>query len=479
MGFTAAGDLARLLPDAVVVSDASGTILWGNEAAARMFGVEAESAAGQNALDFVHPDDVSITLSSFATVQEKQVGTPIEIRVRTPGGWRLVEVIGANLLEDPAVGAIVLCLRDITERRRWEVAGDEVSRFRALVHNAATIIALVDAEGRIQSASAALTRHLGHDQERVEGHPLAELMREEDRPRWLALMNDDDDGRERTRRLEVRLLPADGSAPVPFELEVVDLLDDPTVGGLVVSAHDITALRQSLDQLAAAHTELLRGERLAAVGRLAAMIGHELRNPLSAVTNAMYLIRHNLGAGVAADVKRQLDMAERETQRAVNMVEDLVAYVRTRAPVPVDQELTEVLSELLEATPPPERVRVDMAVEPLVVRADVDQLREMVTNLVTNAYEALPEGGTIRIGARRRDGQAEIFVEDEGAGVDPESALHAFEPFFSTKAEGTGLGLAIVARLAEAHGGRVALANRPEGGAVASVLLPLEGPPSA
>jgi PAS domain S-box-containing protein len=462
----------------VVASDGTGTVLWANEAAERLFGLDARQAAGHQALGFVHPDDLPMALRSLDSVKGKQVGTPIEIRVRTPDGWRLVEVVGANLLDDPAVGAIVLCLRDLTERRRWEVGRDKVSRFKTLVHNAATIVALVDAGGRVQSVSGALTRQLGHDPERVEGRPLAELVRAEDRPALVDLLDERHPSRPRTRRLEVSMVPADGSAPVPFELEVVDLLDDPTVEGLVVSAHDVSALRRSMEQLAAAQAELARGERLAAVGRLAAMIGHELRNPLAAVTNALYLVRHALGAAVTGEVERQLALAERETLRAAALAEDLVSYVRTRPPVADEVELGRVLSELLEATPPPEGVGVELAVEPVTLRADPEQLRQVLTNLVANAYEASPRGATVRIGATSHGARAEIRVEDEGPGIDAEAAERAFEPFFSTKAQGTGLGLAIAARLVEAHGGTVALANRPGGGAQATVWLPLEGPPS-
>ena len=112
---------------------------------------------------------------ALTSIQGKTVGTPIELRVRAPGGWKLVEVIGANLLDRPAVNGLVLCLRDLTERRRWEIASDEVGKFRSIVHNAASIIMLLDGAGRIESVSAAITRLLGHDQELVEGRPLVEF----------------------------------------------------------------------------------------------------------------------------------------------------------------------------------------------------------------------------------------------------------------------------------------------------------------
>ena len=133
------------------------------------------------ALDFVHPDDKEVATAAWQSVQGKTVGTPIEIRVRATDGWRLVEIVGANLLAKQPVEGLVLCLRDLTARRRWEIATDDVGRFRSLVHNAASIIMLLDAAGRIESVSAAITRILGHDQELVEGRPLVELATRRDR----------------------------------------------------------------------------------------------------------------------------------------------------------------------------------------------------------------------------------------------------------------------------------------------------------
>ncbi|MHB8681931.1 MAG: PAS domain S-box protein [Acidimicrobiales bacterium] len=466
-------DLAENLPDAVVVVDGAGTLRWANRAAERLLGVRAEEFVGTSTLPFVHPEDVGLVAASLQSIQGKDVGTAIEVRVRCPTGWCLVEVKGANLLADPDVAGVVLVLRDITERRRWEVAGNEESRFRALVHNAATIIMLVDAEGRIDSVSAAVTRLLGHDQELVEGRPLVSLVDEPDRARVEEVLRRSADPALRRRlTLEVGLLPEWGGAALPFELHLVNLLDDPTVRGLVVSAHDVTELHRSMAQLAEAQAELLRGERLAAVGRLASMIGHELRNPLTAVTNALYLIRDGLGESIGADTDRRLSMAEREITRALKLAEDLMSYVRPRQASPEPVPLGPMLAELLEALPPPAHIDLEVDVEPATVLADPDQLHEMVGNLLSNAYQSMPDRGAVRVAVHRVPDHAVITVTDQGGGIDPADAERLFEPFFSTKANGTGLGLAIVQQLAEGNGGSVSLRND-DGGVVATVRLPL------
>src|SRR4029077_21009145 len=130
-----------------------------------------------NGLDFIHPDDFQLAALALTSVQGKDVGSPLELRVRRPDGWRLVEMIGAPLGDN-----VILSVRDLTERRRWEVAGNEVERFRSLMQNAASVTMLVSREGVVVSSSGGLTRLLGLDQELVEGRPLSDLADALDRP---------------------------------------------------------------------------------------------------------------------------------------------------------------------------------------------------------------------------------------------------------------------------------------------------------
>ncbi|MGO8863013.1 MAG: EAL domain-containing protein [Acidimicrobiales bacterium] len=230
------------LPDVVIVLDGSGQVLWGNSRAERLFGHSLEEYAGQSALSFVHPDDIELVLRSLVSIQSKTVGTTLEVRLKTTAGWSLIELIGAPVSWF-APGAVLFSLRDLSERRRFEVARDEVARFRSLVHNAAVITMLVSSSGRIDSVSAALTRILGYDPELVENIPLADIVAEEDRPALAAATERASSGATAANPVivEVRLLRHDAGGTVPFELSFVSLLHDPTVDGYVVTAHDISA----------------------------------------------------------------------------------------------------------------------------------------------------------------------------------------------------------------------------------------------
>jgi diguanylate cyclase (GGDEF)-like protein/PAS domain S-box-containing protein len=237
--------LARLLeelPDVVLVLGSEGEVLWGNARAQAMFEQTPEEYEGRSALYLVHPDDLELVGRSLVSIQNKEIGTTLEVRAKTPSGWRLLELIGRPVSWF-AEGAVLFNMRDLTERRRFEVAHDEVARFRSLIHNAAAITMLISPHGDIECTSAALTRMLGHDPEHVEFVPLNNIVLEEDRPALSAAI-------DRASELataaypvtvEVRLLRREGLETAPFELSIVNLIDDPTVGGYVVTAHDIAA----------------------------------------------------------------------------------------------------------------------------------------------------------------------------------------------------------------------------------------------
>jgi signal transduction histidine kinase len=229
---------------------------------------------------------------------------------------------------------------------------------------------------------------------------------------------------------------------------------------------------ESKMELLSTQHELVRRERLSAVGEMAAMIGHELRNPLGTSINGLFLARSRLGAYDDPELDGHLDLVEREINRAAALAEDLTAFMREREPKLATLDLRGVIDEILESAPPPPGTDVSVPEPGVVVEADRALLVQMLTNLLTNAYQAMPDGGTLRVASSQGDGFAEITVEDSGAGMDPAVADQVMEPFFTTKATGTGLGLAIVKRLAEAHQGTVSIANGETGGARVTLRLP-------
>ena len=262
MAFTDYSSLVDALPDALVVIDGTGTLRHANRATERIFGWTLEEKLGESGFDLVHPDDLELALLSLTSVTEKEVGSPIELRVRSKTGWRLVELIGAPYEGEGVDGGVLLALRDLTDRRKWEIAGQDDSQFRALLQNGAALTALVSEAGDVVSISGAVARQLGHDAETVIGQPLADLVRKDDADVLQATLTaardrHDLSADERRASCEVQIRHRAGHA-IPFQLTIVDLIEDPTVNGFVVTGHDVTELHETRVELAhtASHDSL-------------------------------------------------------------------------------------------------------------------------------------------------------------------------------------------------------------------------------
>jgi signal transduction histidine kinase len=234
------------------------------------------------------------------------------------------------------------------------------------------------------------------------------------------------------------------------------------------------ALNESLDTLRTTQDQLVQSERLAAIGQLASTVGHELRNPLAVISNALYLLRRSAGAGDQEKTTQHLATAEREVSAASLIVSDLLEFSRSRSPMLADVDLSELVDEALSVAPSPSGIEVDWAPpdSPAIARADRDQLRQVILNLITNAYDAMPDGGRLVVRTTAADGTVRIEVSDSGTGMDEATVERIYEPFFTTKTRGVGLGLAVSRRLVEAHSGQLDVTTQPGRGTSFVVDLP-------
>jgi len=358
-------DVTQSLPDAVVVIDQMGGVLWANDAAERLFGRTASELVGTNALDVVHAEDKELAGVALTSIRDKAFGTPLELRVHAGEGWKLVEVMASNLLGHSTVGGLVLCIRDLTERRRWEVANSEIGRFRSLVHNAANIIMLLKPTGEIESVSAAITRLLGHDQELVEGRPLADYVVPHDRSALSSALTRSLDAPPWSTgptKVEVEMLRRDDQASVPFELSIVNLVDDPTVCGLVVSGNDISQLRATqavLDDVGSRDPLTDLPNRDALCRRLE----HCLDDPLTAVIflnlDGFKPINDEFGQAVGDELLRMLGDRLRQSVRRADFVaryggDEFVVVARTQN----DRDLEKLSQRLVRAIEHPTELSV-------------------------------------------------------------------------------------------------------------------------
>ena len=218
-----------------------------------------------------------------------------------------------------------------------------------------------------------------------------------------------------------------------------------------------------------------RAERLAAVGRLAAGIAHEIRNPLASISGSIELLQNTAEADGAKENKELMTIVIREVDRLNALITQLLEFARPRALETERLDVAATMSEMLKVFENDKRLgeaRVELVAEGApIVDADAGQLRQVVWNLLRNAAEAAP-GQPIRVEVRGDGELVSLTIRDRGPGIAVEHRAHLFEPFFSTKDGGTGLGLATVHRIVDEHRGAVEFDCPTGGGTVVTVRLP-------
>lgn len=240
-------------------------------------------------------------------------------------------------------------------------------------------------------------------------------------------------------------------------------------GGYVYSFQDLTELKRL-------EAEVAQKKRMAALGRMAAAIAHEIRNPLGAIAGSVRQLARYAETG--EDERKLVDIVNRESERLNRVVNEILGYSREKVPRRKQANLVRLLEEtllLLERHPQfSATIGVEKQFPPHGVQAvvDAEQMKQVFWNLCDNALRAMPRGGTLRLGIEEGDGVVRIRVADTGVGLSPEQCEKIFEPFESSFVGGTGLGLAIVDQIVRGHGGRVWARRAEPGGSEFTVELP-------
>src|SRR5262245_24334287 len=235
-------------------------------------------------------------------------------------------------------------------------------------------------------------------------------------------------------------------------------------------------LRRAYDELSATVEQLLIADRHSSLGRMSAAIVHEIRNPLGAIEGAA----EALESSVPREREEFLDIIKLESDRLNGLVADFLRFARPRSPEMLPTPTHEVIDSVVKlARKQAEQSRVQIEIFaaddlPLVMM-DAEQMKQVLLNLILNAIDAMPRGGSLTINVDRNGDGLVIAVKDTGEGIDPAVRATLFSPFVTTKTRGSGLGLAIAHRLVGQHGGRIMADDANGGGAVFQVWLPLNG----
>jgi len=371
-----------------------------------------------------------------------------------------------DLTRDDELGELAARVNQLGERvhadpQQWQ---SETTQMQGILDSLEDAVIVLNAKRQVvfcnQAAEALLGKSVGETPEPLGAadHPLA--------PFVTGLF---DDGIER-RNAPVKVPCPDGQSR---ELAVSSyrIPDGDRAGGGVL------ALR-NLDPVRAVQSLVTYSQKLAALGRLTSGVAHEVKNPLNAMRIHLELLKTRLdGARPAA--RESLDVIAQEIQRLDRVVQGFLKFVRPQelhlGPVDVSTLLGEVGRLMTpEAARAGTRIALDVAPELPPVAGDVELLQQACTNLVTNAIQALPNGGTVTLAAcRGGDGAIEVRVSDEGVGIPPEDVDRIFRLYYTTKPQGSGIGLSMVYRIVQMHDGRIDVESAVGRGTVMIVTLPV------
>ena len=388
-----------------------------------------------------------------------------------PHGRKLPVEIAAQVLRSGDSAYSILAARDITERRHAE---QQLRLAAAAVNAAANSILLTDREGTILSVNPAFTKLTGYTAEEACGATPSLLTSGVDSSHVYEeicesiLSGSVWHGELFNRR-------KDGSLYVQETTIAPVCSENGEVSHFVGILSDITDRKR-------AEEALIRSEKLASVGRMAATIAHEINNPLSAAMNAIYLARSDPALPVLA--RDTLGIAERELKRVAHITKQTLGFYKESGQ-PVAVQLSELLDSVLELYEPKARnksIHVQRRYGCAVAVAAVEgELRQVVSNLVANSIDALPQEGILYVrmagpfSASGHPPMVRLTIADNGTGISPENLKRIFEPFFTTKQTvGIGLGLWITRELVKKNDGRIQLRSQVGRGSVFMVWLPAE-----
>jgi PAS domain S-box-containing protein len=493
--------------DAIVTLMADGTIGFVSETSVRLLGFTHEERIGHSGFELIHPDDVASVRESFAAcLHQPGVPMPTEYRMRRKdGAWRYMEAIAVNRLSDPAVAAVVVNYRDVTERRAAEDAlrASEArlrqiveeqkhteqrlrrseARYRSLIQGAAYGIYRSTLDGTILDANPALASMLGYTTEELQTLNMLDVYKSaRDRAALIERYHARHSGGALSTDITWR--KKDGTEIIVHVTARVVRLDDGMrcFEGIV---EDITERRALEDQLRQA-------QKMEAVGRLARGVAHDFNNVLAAILGCSDLLAMRLEKDDPS--RDDAEEIRKAAERGAALTRQLLAFSRSQALeaqlLDLNVAIAQMGSMLQRLAGESVKLDVRMTKTPVCVRIEPGLLEQVLLNLVVNGRDAMPAGGTVTVtvesiaidgaGGRRYpalpDGEyARISVTDTGVGIDPATQPHIFEPFFTTKgpSKGTGLGLSIVYGIAKDAGGTVTFITAPERGTTFEVLLPL------
>ena len=486
--------------DVITILEADGTIRYQSPSAERVLGYQVGELVGQNAFLFVHPDDLPAVAAVFADkIHKPGSSAALEFRFRHASGtWVPFEGLGKNLLDDPGIRGLIVNARDITERKRVERRLHLQGTALAAAANGITI---TDRYGTIVWVNPAFTQLTGYAAEEAIGK----------NPRFLKSgIHSNQFYRKlwetvsagRVWRGEITNRHKNGSLHTE-EMIITPVRDaQGVVTHFIAIKQDISdrkqseealrdtnlRLEQALAELKNTQQQVVQQERLRALGTMASGVAHDFNNALTAILGfSELLLNRPANLDDREKTLRYLQLMNTAAKDAGSVVNRLREFYRHREEGEVFTaiNLNALVKEAVSLTQPrwqsealAHGIAYTVATQPGEVpplAGNAAEIREVLTNLIFNALDAMPQGGRLTLKTRMEAGQVILDVSDTGSGMTEEVRRRCFEPFFSTKgARGTGLGLSMVYGIINRHEGTIELTSAPGQGTTFSIRLPVE-----
>lgn len=469
-------DLADVATDAIWTVDRRGLFTSVNPATLELAGRSRGDMLGRSAIPLIAPEDQSAVAGHFrAVLGGKRERYECHI-LRSDGSRRLVSVANSPITTRGTVTGILGVVRDLTDERTRSVAFERLEATHTrLVDSAEDAIATIDEDGRFTSVNRALEKVSGKSRSVLIGTNFVEILRPSERADLWRLFAATLGG-ERQRR-EVRFTRPDGAQRIAAVL-ATPLLEEGRVTGVLAVARDVTDERNLQEQI-------VRREKLVALGELVGGVVHEMNVPLQTILSNVQLLEQE--PALPAETRECAATVASEVRRASRIVNKLLTFARQNPAERLETDINAVIEDTLELRRYPLRVQeIDLQVE--LDRslphtwADPFQLQQAFLNLLGNAEQAVVQHGgarRIRVASRREEETIVVTVADSGPGIAPEHFPHIFNPFYTTKprGSGTGLGLSIADGIVRDHGGTIRVQSEPGKGATFELSLPIVKPP--
>jgi len=484
--------LVNAAQEGIWALDSSYDTVFVNPRMAQMLGYAESEMVGKNLCDFLDPQTAKMT--KLFLCQPQPGGVQFEYEFPMKDGPLIYTSLSMSQITDDdgkRVGTLAL-VADITEREKAESSlKSSEEKFRNLAEQSPNMI-FINQKGRIVYANREAEEATGYKKEEFYSPEfnfmdlIAPESKELAKSKFIKHMKG-----EIGHQYEYKLISKKGrTIDVINNQKVIDYNGEPAILGIVTDITESKRLKEKLEQysmhleslvkertakLEQAQAQLVKSERLVAIGELAGMVGHDLRNPLTGIKNAAYYLKKKGVTCPEGQAKEMLEIIDKAIDHSNKIINDLLDYSRE-----MHLDLTEctphtLLEEAVRMIQVPDRIEiVNHVLEESRVRVDADKMMRVFINLIKNAVDAMPEKGTLEITSHKTKDNLEIAFADTGMGIPDETLPKIFSPLFTTKAQGMGFGLAICKRIVESHGGTITVKTAVNKGTTFTITLPIK-----